>query len=546
MRKGNCCDDYDKYCKKVEDYCQLCERCENNRCLKCKANTVIYNDECKCSREYIYDKSKDSCVKVLSEGKFLKKDKSINSKYTINKNDFNDYDVQFLAKNQILKSIDLFTPRRNDNNTLNQIMNRYLNGNLTLNFLDNNTNSALTNEEKIVENSNNFDNSSKKNINSNNQLSRVITEGNVIKKINFGQINNKGLFGNDLSNKNEFENLEDSFNFDRQFKSLENHIERNLFGSIFNQSFKVRSPKKNLKIHSPIYRKKGKLTRNNLNKPGLINKNKINMHKIYVKNLPIKRFSTSLNISLNSNAKDNSLETSINPYSNLTKITPLRNNLIEKKVNLIKYDLVSDIKNLNFTLKKLNNSHLTSHFKLNNTHSIQIKNNHLVLLKSSNKTHFNNSPKITKTNKTIQRALIDRDQFFIDSFYYPIRITNKNSENKTVNDNRIDPTNLNDITSSESNNITVKTKNSSTSLPTFKRIHQNLMLNQSFNILNNEENTINQNYIYQKMMRASENNTINPPHLQKKKENKNNPIILNENSNDIKYIMKVNEIPIIK
>ena len=69
------------------------------------------------------------------------------------------------------------------------LTNHYINGNMTLNLLNSNTNTTINSSENIILNSNNVDTSKHTNKNSFNNLSKIKKSGNVDKKINSGLIN---------------------------------------------------------------------------------------------------------------------------------------------------------------------------------------------------------------------------------------------------------------------------------------------------------------------------------------------------------------------
>jgi len=67
MRRGNCCDDFEKECSEElqKEGCKLCQICLNGSCIKCKELAILSNNGiCKCDRGFFYDFEEDVCIRT--------------------------------------------------------------------------------------------------------------------------------------------------------------------------------------------------------------------------------------------------------------------------------------------------------------------------------------------------------------------------------------------------------------------------------------------------------------------------------------------------
>jgi hypothetical protein len=67
MRRGNCCDDFEKECGEElqKEGCKLCQICVNGSCIKCKEQSILSNNGiCKCENGFFYDFEEDVCIKT--------------------------------------------------------------------------------------------------------------------------------------------------------------------------------------------------------------------------------------------------------------------------------------------------------------------------------------------------------------------------------------------------------------------------------------------------------------------------------------------------
>ena len=68
MRRGNCCDDFEKECREEieKEKCKLCENCVDGKCKKCKENSFDFKGnsmDCECKEKFEYDIEEDICIK---------------------------------------------------------------------------------------------------------------------------------------------------------------------------------------------------------------------------------------------------------------------------------------------------------------------------------------------------------------------------------------------------------------------------------------------------------------------------------------------------
>jgi len=78
LRRGNCCDDFEKECKdEIEkEICKLCDDCAFGKCLKCKNNSyenLYKSSECLCQRDFYYDIEEDICLPMKIQKSILLK-----------------------------------------------------------------------------------------------------------------------------------------------------------------------------------------------------------------------------------------------------------------------------------------------------------------------------------------------------------------------------------------------------------------------------------------------------------------------------------------
>ncbi len=79
LRRGNCCDDFEKECKNEieKEVCKLCDVCSFGKCVKCKENSLLRgfgdNNECGCENGFYYDVEEDICLplKEFEKGKII-------------------------------------------------------------------------------------------------------------------------------------------------------------------------------------------------------------------------------------------------------------------------------------------------------------------------------------------------------------------------------------------------------------------------------------------------------------------------------------------
>jgi len=76
LRRGNCCDDFERHCKdEIEkEICKLCEGCSFGKCLKCKENSQLISlgsNECRCQSGFYYDIEEDICLPIRFENRKL-------------------------------------------------------------------------------------------------------------------------------------------------------------------------------------------------------------------------------------------------------------------------------------------------------------------------------------------------------------------------------------------------------------------------------------------------------------------------------------------
>jgi len=78
MRRGNCCDDFEKECNEElqKESCKLCSICLNGSCLKCKEHSNLSSEgTCSCKDGYSYEIEEDVCINnELFQKKYYKKE----------------------------------------------------------------------------------------------------------------------------------------------------------------------------------------------------------------------------------------------------------------------------------------------------------------------------------------------------------------------------------------------------------------------------------------------------------------------------------------
>ena len=69
MRKGNCCDNFDKACpeEKSKEQCSSCNSCSQGHCESCKPNSASQNGQCLCQPGHSYNNMNDIC-ELSSQG----------------------------------------------------------------------------------------------------------------------------------------------------------------------------------------------------------------------------------------------------------------------------------------------------------------------------------------------------------------------------------------------------------------------------------------------------------------------------------------------
>ena len=265
LRRGNCCDNFEKECSdemKKEKCNKLCENCVDGKCEKCKVNSKFtHKKECECENKYNYDLEEDICIlDKLHELEYMKNQNLTNmigklDYIMVAKQKLKNEKIVFLAKNQINKEkiektienenissrapvnigLDIdtenhpiyFTNNKTDNQRSNpenydklsnsltshlkstffklmdliksnpsndNQMAMYLNGNISLNLMNDNEGTKLIDSNNFKINSNNDNSQIRHNINSFNKLDKIKKQGNVDKSINQGQINSGNTF----------------------------------------------------------------------------------------------------------------------------------------------------------------------------------------------------------------------------------------------------------------------------------------------------------------------------------------------------------------
>ena len=302
MRKGNCCDDFEKFCslEVQQENCILCQNCDKNGdCLKCKENSISIDKKCQCTEGFKYDSEDDECTKEFHRNlPELKPNSNQEKNININKN----------FTNQLMKSLNQIT---NLNFEASDLLNHYLNGNVTINSLHGNTDTQITDENNVVMNSHNNDLSNKTNENSFNTISKISNAKDITKKTNFGTISrgnvldensfqSKILYSNHLSQNDPNKNHSNSIG--KELENLGSQIEKEILNS-------DNSEDDDDKDENTIYIKN--LNKNKKPKP----------EKKFPKPKPIKNFFTT-NKSISGNSKGvNLLNIPIYPYSTEIKYT---------------------------------------------------------------------------------------------------------------------------------------------------------------------------------------------------------------------------------
>ncbi len=248
LRRGNCCDNFEKECNeemKKEKCSTLCDKCVDGKCLECKPHSILNGkNKCKCMKNYNYILEEDICVSnKMNKNESLKD--NLKNLENINRKDLTETEnIIFLVKSQRKKKksqkeddqpknigLDLNTQNKPlffTNNTTNSIesnyarnyshlsssltshlkstffkllniiksnpetkanpMSFYLNGNMSFNIMNNNVGTRIINRNNLKVNSNNLNARTIENINSNNNVNKITKQGNVIKNTNSGGI----------------------------------------------------------------------------------------------------------------------------------------------------------------------------------------------------------------------------------------------------------------------------------------------------------------------------------------------------------------------
>ena len=164
MRRGNCCDDFEKECYKeiLKENCKLCGNCIESECVACKENAFFdQNKSCQCKEGFNYNLEEDICSLNKKEETINYKNNNItfqnnsdkypNSSLHIDTNKFlakrisNNITESFNSTDDKIKddkeiSFSLLRSLSNifsNNNTNDKETKLYLNGNITFNILIN-------------------------------------------------------------------------------------------------------------------------------------------------------------------------------------------------------------------------------------------------------------------------------------------------------------------------------------------------------------------------------------------------------------------------
>lgn len=143
LRRGNCCDNFEKECLEEisQEKCgKLCDKCVNGKCESCKAHSELKDGKCSCETKFKYNIEEDICFspKVDKQLSMRKASKLIPE--SKDENSLKDQKLVFLAKRH---------RNSEESNTLGQESDH--SGNISLDLNTNNhplhfsTNSSLNN-----------------------------------------------------------------------------------------------------------------------------------------------------------------------------------------------------------------------------------------------------------------------------------------------------------------------------------------------------------------------------------------------------------------
>ena len=135
IRNGNCCDDIDEYCSKElkQSNYKLCKKYnENNLCIECIENAAYEEGICRCFPEFEYDFVVEGCVEKYKPINLIKTQEIMNKT------------VEDLVLEVIKQSKGIGNKNSNNSSLNNNPINLYMNGDISINILANNTNSTLS------------------------------------------------------------------------------------------------------------------------------------------------------------------------------------------------------------------------------------------------------------------------------------------------------------------------------------------------------------------------------------------------------------------
>ena len=502
LRRGNCCDNFEKECgeeMRKEKCSKLCENCNKGKCELCKNNSEKkINGACMCMKDYKYDVEEDICVidKILeienlrngNEISFLKKNqdnsknnklkkayKKIKSQKIIflakdnlkstnsnektedlengskksqrpvnlglnietkdnplfftnnnsniidsqqNKNEIKDYDKISSSLTSHLKStfFKLFDLLKSEpkKEVKDDAMSVYLNGNISLNLMDNNLGTNLTNKNEYILNSNNLNNQKTNNNNSFNKLKKIKTQGNVTKIINKGEIDNMMNTKKNINFRKIDINKDIHIDHEKMFSENLGYLDQktiNFTNNIVNSDIKntTVSPLKNYNLAIVNIEHINKTIAKNNIKNGTkikitINDHKSNNSKKINKSEPIHNNSSNLSINNYSNnvhvlnlEKDKNKTNFFKPTNDNSSLSaninvPLNTrSLIIGQGNVIKDNhLIHNIINVHNTylIPSKNISNLYNHHLINTTQNKKVQNTidpKLVIIVNANK-----------------------------------------------------------------------------------------------------------------------------------------------------------------